>query len=85
MYLELQDPLVHRFQSLELQQIMQVEVAVEVGLTPPTVDLVEQVVVDKVVEKELEDPEPRELQTLEEAEEQVLFQLQQVAQVDLEL
>ena len=46
---------------------------------------VEQVVVDAVVDAELETQEPRELQTLVEVVEQVLFQLQQVGPVDLEL
>jgi hypothetical protein len=66
---------------------MQVVEVVEVGLATPTVDLVEQVVVEQVVARvpPQETQEPQELQTLVEVVEQVLFRDQQVEQVDLEL
>jgi hypothetical protein len=63
---------------------MQVVEVVEAGLTTPTVDLVEQVVVD-VAESQVQTLESQELQTLVEVVEQVLFRDQQVEQVDLEL
>jgi hypothetical protein len=81
---ELQVQLVPRFQSLELQLIMQAVEVEEVGLTTPTVDLVEQVVVD-AVESQDQTLESQELQTLVEVVAQVQFPVQQVAQVDLEL